>query len=101
MSRILETVHETAKGLHESGIIDSKTMKEYDSLCIKPADKLSPTAIKKLRQREKVSQPVFAKYLNVSSSTVKKWETGEKHPSGVALRLLGIVNNNGLKIIQR
>jgi putative transcriptional regulator len=46
-----------------------------------------------------VSQPVLARYLNTSASTVKKWETGDKHPSGMALKLLSIVQKHGLEIL--
>lgn len=49
---------------------------------------MTPNQIKKIRLPEKISQPVFASFLSVSPSTVKKWETGEKIPSGIALRLL-------------
>lgn len=47
--------------------------------------KLTPKQIKRIQLREKVSQPVFAEYLNASPSTIKKWETSEKHPTGPAL----------------
>lgn len=96
---ILKAVHETAKGLHDIGLMDAVTMHEFDSLCLSPAHAISPQGIKKIRLREKVSQPVFALYLNVSPSTVKKWETGEKHPNGAALRLLNIIECKGLAII--
>ena len=99
-SKILKAVHETAKGLHDAGIMDVVTMHEFDMLCLKPVRKMTPVQIKSIRVKEKISQPVFAMYLNVSPSTVKKWETGEKIPSGVALRLLTIVEHNGLGIIQ-
>jgi len=46
-----------------------------------------------------VSQPVLARYLNTSASTVKKWEAGDKHPSGMALKLLSIVQKHGLEIL--
>jgi len=46
-----------------------------------------------------VSQPVFARYLNTSESTVEKWETGAKKPSGAALKLLSIVQKHGLQIL--
>ncbi len=60
---------------------------------------LTPKEIKQIRLREKLSQPVFAEYLNASASTIKKWETGENSPSGAALRLLQIIDKNGLGII--
>jgi putative transcriptional regulator len=46
-----------------------------------------------------VSQPVFACYLNTSESTVEKWETGAKKPSGMALKLLNVVEKHGLEIL--
>lgn len=99
-SKILDSIHEMAVGMYEAGVMDAVTMREFDELCLPEVKKLTPKQIKKLRLREKVSQPVFAKYLNVSASTAKKWETGEKSPSGAALRLLQIIQENGLKIIQ-
>jgi putative transcriptional regulator len=47
----------------------------------------------------RVSQPVFARYLNTSESTVEKWETGAKKPSGMALKLLTVVQKHGLQIL--
>jgi putative transcriptional regulator len=60
---------------------------------------LSGRQIKALRERNNVSQPVFARYLNTSASTVKKWEAGDKQPSGMALKLLSIVEKHGLEIL--
>ena len=96
---ILNTVHETAKGLHEAKLINTQTMREFDAMCLTPLKELTPTQIQKLRRREKVSQPVFAKYLNTSASTIKKWETGEKNPRGTSLKLLNLVYRNGLDAI--
>ena len=49
--------------------------------------------------REKVSQAVFAAYLNTSVSTVQKWEIGEKQPGGPALKLLDLGERKGLKAL--
>src|SRR5947209_5114201 len=96
---ILKVVHESAKDLFEIGLMDLKTMHTFDSMCLPPVHKLSPKEIKRIRLREKVSQPVFAEYLNASPSTVKKWETGEKHPTGPTLKLLNIVAEKGIGIL--
>ena len=40
------------------------------------------------RDRFKVSQPIFASLLSVTTSTVRAWEQGLKRPSGAASRLL-------------
>ena len=44
--------------------------------------------IKNLRKKENVSQNLFAKYLNISVSTIIQWEKWVKHPNGTALKLL-------------
>jgi len=93
---ILETVHDAADGLHNIGLMDFQTMREFDTLCLSPVRKLSPKEIKRIRLRERMSQPVFAKYLNASPATIKKWEQGEKHPTGPALKLLNLIAEKGL-----
>lgn len=96
---ILEVVHETAEGLYDSNIIDATTMREFDELCLPPVKDLSAKEIKNIRLREKVSQPVFAKFLNTTPSTIRQWEQGEKHPRGTSLRLLNLVAEKGLAFI--
>jgi len=97
--KILDTVHDTAKGLHKAGVMDTKTMHEFDALCLTPVKKLSPLQIKRLRTRNKASQAVFAAYLNTSPSTVQKWEQGQKKPNGPSLKLLNLVQNKGLEAL--
>lgn len=96
---ILETVHETAMGLYDANIINATTMREFDELCLPEIKELSPRQIKNIRLHEKVSQPVFAKFLNTTLSTVRQWEQGEKHPRGTSLRLLNLVAEKGLWIL--
>lgn len=96
---MLEVAHEMAKGLYEANVIDATTMREFDTLCLAPVKELSPKEIKQIRLKEKVSQPVFAKCLNTSTSTVKQWEQGEKHPRGTSLKLLNLVAEKGLEIL--
>lgn len=95
-SRILDSIHRTATGLHRAGLMDKQTMREFDALCLAPVNAMSPSKIIKLRRKAGVSQPVFALYLNVSKSTVAQWEQGEKIPSGPALKLLNLVEQKGL-----
>jgi putative transcriptional regulator len=53
----------------------------------------------RIRESHRVSQPVFARYLNTSESTIEKWESGVKKPSGMALKLLDLVEKHGLKLL--
>ncbi len=81
------------------GVIDKATMRSFDEACLVSPAPMNPHEIKKLRERQRVSQPVFARYLNTSESTVEKWESGAKKPSGIALKLLSIVDKYGLKML--
>jgi putative transcriptional regulator len=98
-SDALAAIHETAEGLHRAGLMDRETMREFDALCLTPVERLSAEEIRGLREREQVSQPVFAHYLNVSKGIVSKWERGEKRPDGASLKLLNLVRTKGLKAI--
>ena len=98
-SDIFESVHESATALYRVGAIDKVAMRMFDKKCTFKTPKLKPLQIKKIRERVKVSQPIFAMYLNTSQSTVQKWEAGTKKPSGMALKLLDIVNKHGLSVL--
>ena len=98
-SSILGSVHKTAAGLRRVGVIDKATMREFDILCLTPVAPMAPAEIKALREREQVSQPVFARYLNVRRDAVSKWERGEKRPNGPSLKLLNLVKTKGLQAI--
>ena len=98
-SNIMAAVHETAEDLHEAGLMEKCTMREFDKLCLTPIHPLIPEEIKKIRERENVSQGVFANYLNVSKGIISKWECGEKRPSGASLKLLSLVEKKGLSAI--
>jgi putative transcriptional regulator len=98
-SKILASVHEVMQDLHEIGLVDKKTMRRFDASCLTEVPKLSAGAIKKLRDREGVSQSVFARYLNVPVKVVGEWERGEKKPSGPSLKLLALVKAKGLEAV--
>jgi len=98
-SAILEAVHETAKGLHNAGVMGQVTLREFDRLCLPPIEPLKPEQIKQIREEARVSQAVFAAILNTSLSTVQKWEIGQKRPTGTALKLLHLVQKRGLESV--
>jgi len=98
-SEALASIHESMEALHDIGAIDKQTMREFDEACLTPVRMLEPEEIKALRIREKLSQPVFARYLNVSKNLISDWERGIKKPGGPALRLLTVVQKKGLMAI--
>ena len=98
-SDAFEAMHSAAQALRKVGAISKSTMRDFDASCLSVPKPLEPKQIKKLRERANVSQPVFARYLNISESTVEKWETGAKRPSGPALKLLAVVQKHGLDVL--
>jgi putative transcriptional regulator len=92
-------IHSSANALLKVGAIDTATMRDFDVECLTPISEFGPEDIRRLREDNRVSQPVFARYLNTSESTVQKWETGAKRPSGMALKLLTIVRKHGLQVL--
>jgi len=98
-SRILAVVHESAKDLYNIGLIDQTTMREFDALCLPEVPNYTPRQIKGIRARCNASQAVFARYMNITTSSLQKWEIGQKKPSSVALKLLNVVDRKGLEAL--
>lgn len=98
-SRIFEAVHETAADLHRLGFIDKRKMLKYDVLCLEPVPQYQSEQIRALRESLNLSQAVLAAVLNTSLSTVRKWEVGDKHPSGPSLKLLNLLERKGLEAV--
>jgi len=98
-SDLMAAMHEDAEAMYRAGAITKQTMRKFDKKCVISSKTFTPEEIKALREREKVSQPIFAYYLNVSKTAVSEWERGTKKPSGPALRLLSVIEKNGIQII--
>ncbi len=95
-SRILREMYETAIDLHGAGAMSDETMREFNAMMLPEVKEFTSNQIVKIRKKNKASQAVFAAYLNVSASTVQKWEQGQKKPSRPALKLLNMIDRNGL-----
>jgi putative transcriptional regulator len=98
-SSLTASIHETAEGLHSAGVMDKRTLREFDELCLTPVQPLAPEEIRALRLREGASQAVFARYLNVTTGLVSQWERGERRPQGASLKLLSLVAQKGLSTV--
>src|SRR3974390_650584 len=80
-SGIAEAVHSSASALYQVGAIDKATMREFDESCLASAPAMDAKRIKRIREKQRVSQPVFARHLNTSPYTVQKWGSGAKKRS--------------------
>lgn len=99
MSKILKSVHRSAKRLHDTGHMNDLTMREFDALCLDPCPQFTAKDVMRIRTKNRASQSVFAACLNVGKTTVAAWEQGTKKPSGAASKLLELVDRKGLDVL--
>lgn len=102
--RMRAEILETAKGLRRVGIlsdgsVDKITARTIDLASIERLEPPSGAEIVAIRERAHMSQAVFARFLNVGTSTLSQWEREEKRPRGTAARLLAIVKARGVAAI--
>ena len=67
-----------------------------------PPPTYTPERVAQIRiKKAKMSQSVFAGFLNVTTSTVQKWEShvSGQHPGGAAAKLLQIIEKNGIEAL--
>lgn len=94
-SKIINAMLETASDLGLSPI----TIKEIEVLNLPEVKILTSSSIRKMRIKEKLSQAVMARILNVTPSTYQKWERGEVQPKGANLKLLRLAYKHGINYI--
>ncbi len=98
-SEIAEVVHEGVCGMHKLGLVGKKTMREFDVRCLTTIEDMTADDIAALREREGVSQAVFARCLNVTTNYVSQLERGAKRPRGATLKLLSLIKSKGLEAV--
>jgi putative transcriptional regulator len=89
----------TIKRLDQAGLVDKKTMRDFNELDFPEFEKLSAKQALAIREQEHVSRSVFARYLNVSEEQIKKIEQGRRVAQGATLTLLNLVKEKGLNYI--
>ena len=98
-SEALGAIHETMAALESIGALSKVTMREFDAAFLRPVQELDPETIRALREREHLSQAVFASYLNISKNLVSDWERGKRKPGGPALKLLNVIQRYGIEVV--
>lgn len=100
-SRVSDEMIEMATLLSKSGIVSLKTMGKIKALGTPPPT-YTPEQVTAIRlKKAKMSQAVFAGFLNVRPSTIQKWESpaSGKHPVGAAAKLLQIIEKKGIEAV--
>lgn len=103
-TRFADEMAESFNDLLQLDLIDEATHK----LTMRDLDRAPPSEsnapltgadIKDIRERAKLSQALFARYLNLTADHLSKLERGTKHPTGPALVLLNVIRRKGLEAI--
>lgn len=98
-SDIAQAVHEGVSDLHRLGLVGPRTLRDFDARCFTPIEELSAADIQRLRHREGVSQAVLARSLNLTTGQISQLERGVKRARGATLKLLCLVEKNGLEAV--
>ena len=94
---IVKSITSTINDLNKSGLVDDITMRNIENLCLPEIQEYSPEKIASIRKEFKLSQAALASIFNISPSTVRKWEQGNKKPAGASKKLLDIIERKGIE----
>lgn len=103
-SRLSEAILETAGDLRRLGLMDDAThekitLRHIGEKAAVTAAPITGAEIREIREKARLSQAVFAHYLNLTVGYVSQLERGAKRPSGPALVLLNLVRRKGMEAI--
>lgn len=103
-SRLTKELLEMADDMHRIGIMGDAvynkiTMRHLGKKPMTTAQPLTAEEIRKMRERARMSQAVFARHLNVTTGYVSQLERGVKRPTGAALVLLNVIHRKGMEAI--
>ncbi|PZA10261.1 transcriptional regulator [Rhodopseudomonas palustris] len=105
ISPLTKALLATAGDMRRSGLMDKAShdkitvrhLGEADLPALRP---ISGAQIKAMRERARLSQAVFARYLNLTVGYVSQLERGAKQPTGAALALLNLIERKGIDAIR-
>ena len=103
-SRVTKALLETARDMRKAGVLeqasyDKITMRHLGAIGVPRAVSITGGQIRAMRERAKLSQAVFARYLNLTVGYVSQLERGVKQPTGAALTLLNVIRRKGIDAI--
>ena len=99
--RVAAEMVEMALLLRSQGVLSAHDLSRVKALS-SPPRQYTPQQVAKIKvKKAQMSQSVFAGLLNVTTSTVQKWESpaSVKRPGGAAAKLLQIIEKKGIEAI--
>lgn len=103
-SRLARELMETAEDMHKAGLLDRTTydkitMRHLGASVLPKVPPVTAEQIRRMRQRARMSQAVFARHLNLTVGYISQLERGAKQPTGAALALLNVIKRKGIEAI--
>jgi putative transcriptional regulator len=103
-ARFKREMTETIEGMRATGLMDEEACKltMRDLKLAPPAETVVPLTgqeIREIRERAKMSQAVFARFLHLTVDHISKLERGAKRPTGPSLVLLNVIRRKGIEAI--
>jgi putative transcriptional regulator len=104
ISPLAKALLETAGDMRKAGLMDKAshekiTLRHLGAAGTPKAAPITGPQIRAMRERAKLSQAVFARYLNLTVGYVSQLERGAKQPTGAALALLNVIRRKGIEAI--
>lgn len=101
IDRVASELLETALALSKHGVMSAQELAQVQVLCVPPPLYTSQKVAAIRTRKAKMSQAVFASFLNVKPTTVQKWESASsgKHPGGAAAKLLQLIDKKGIEAV--
>jgi putative transcriptional regulator len=101
---LAEAIIETADDMRRLGVMDEAahekiTIRHLGRQPLGAAEPISGEEIRALRERARLSQAAFARYLNLTVGYISQLERGTKQPKGPALALLNVMRRKGVEVI--
>ena len=101
-SPLTKALLETAGDMRKAGLMDKAThekitLRHLGAIEAPKASPITGSQIRAMRERARLSQAVFARYLNLTVGYVSQLERGAKQPTGAALALLNVIKRKGIE----
>ncbi|EMH4163654.1 helix-turn-helix domain-containing protein [Pluralibacter gergoviae] len=105
MTERLKRIQSMAKRYNAQGVVKDETVAVIDAAVaardIPAVRVMTGTEIREVRTRYNMSQAALAMTLGMSVESVSKWERNESKPNKAALRIMNLLDANGLEMFMR
>ncbi|HEY3987473.1 helix-turn-helix domain-containing protein [Cedecea sp.] len=102
MTERLKHIQSMAKRYNALGVVKDETVASIDAAVaardIPAVRTMTGSEIREVRTRYNMSQAALAMTIGMSVESISKWERNESKPNKAALRIINLLDANGLKM---